>query len=549
MQRSWMFIALVGLVACGGDGAGPQGDGGGIDAGGTDAGGIDSGPVSSCDPPGKFGVPALTFTLPVVGTGASAALTYADLQQSFPDVDWQHLDRLYLPAGVYTQIMLGHLPERTADRPLVITNLGGQVQIGPAPTANYIWSFGGGSNWVLTGRYDEASKTGDAAFPGHACGNYAASAGAYGIVSDDAFALSAPYLHMGIFVGDSSDFEIEYVEVKRSGFAGIRLLNQYDQGVRRAMANVRVHDTYIHDTDGEGFYFGWTGAPPSNLMPGLQIYNNRLIRTGNEALQIQDLGDGSHIHHNTIIAGGLHWLDNGLGYYQDNNAQILVRSGTIEIDHNVFVDGAGTLVSFFSSPQTGDADRHVTFHDNYFANTLSLGLYLNGSSTAGSSFDFIDNAFRGLEFGYAPADPNATDPGVIFGRSSAMAAPIRLTGNRWEGGRRLATGITGGDGTSGPFVASGNVNAAVPELGFAHAQAGHHLTSWVPTVTVANPDHAMTFRVGDVVTYGGAPDLYQATGAASGTPPPSAPALWTKLPAPNDDVRVISADYPGLGIQ
>ena len=31
------------------------------------------------------------------------------------------------------------------------------------------------------------------------------------------------------------------------------------------MANVSVHDVYVHDTGGEGFYFGWTGAPPSNL--------------------------------------------------------------------------------------------------------------------------------------------------------------------------------------------------------------------------------------------------------------------------------------------
>jgi len=142
-------------------------------------------------------------------------------------------------------------------------------------------------------------------FPGHACGHYADSAGTYGIVSDDDYAFDAPYLHMGLAVTASTDFEIEYVEVARSGFAGIRLINQADKiGNLRPMANVKVHDVYIHDTAGEGFYFGWTGAPPSNLMPHLEIYNSRIVRSGNEGLQIQDLGDGSHVHHNTIISAG-----------------------------------------------------------------------------------------------------------------------------------------------------------------------------------------------------------------------------------------------------
>lgn len=518
-----MRWVLIFLFACGGHG---DDDGNHQPVG-------DAGPVSSCDPAGHFGgAPALTFVLPPNGS----SLAYDDVQAKFPNVDWQALDRLYLPAGVYTQIMLGNLPDRSADHPLIITNQGGQVQIGPAPTANYIWSFSGGSHWILTGRYDPMSQTGDVNFPGHACGAYAESR--YGIVSDDAFAFDAPYLHMGLAVTDASDFEIEYVEVKRSGFAGIRLLNQHDQVVR-VMANVRVHDTYVHDTGGEGYYFGWTGTPPSNLMPGLQIYNNRLLRTGNEALQIQDLGDGSRVYNNTIVAGGLHWLDNGLGRYQDNNSQILVREGQIEIDHNIFVDGAGTLVNFFSSPETGDGPRHVTFHDNYFANTLDLGLYLNGTSDAQSSFAFDRNTFRGAEFGYTPIDAAATDPKVLFGINNQMAAPITFTNNTWEGGDKLVN-------TSATITMDAtNENGPVPELPFQYQRAGHHLTAWVPTVTVSDPDHPAAFREGDVVSYGAAPDFYMATGATTSTDVPGASGLWMKLAPPADDLRTST----GQGVQ
>jgi len=109
--------------------------------------------------------------------------------------------------------------------------------------------MGGCSYWILTGRYDPDSMTGDAAHPGHRCGAYATSRGKYGFLSDDAFDTTGSYLHMGISVADATDFEIEYVEVERSGFAAIRLLNSRAAGdPAHDMANVRIHDEYIHDT-------------------------------------------------------------------------------------------------------------------------------------------------------------------------------------------------------------------------------------------------------------------------------------------------------------
>lgn len=520
------LLALVAVLgACGDD----------HPAGGDDDGGvIVDGTVSSCDPPGHFGgAPEHVFTLPPTGTG----FNYPDVQAAFPNVDWSTLDRLYIPAGSYTNILVGNLPVRTAERPLVITNQGGQVVIGNNPNGNYLWSFNGGAHWILSGRSDEMSQTGAPGFAGHACGAYAESPGHYGFLSDDNYALSAPYLHMGIAVGGgATDFEIEYVEVKRSGFAGIRLLN--DPMMNLPMRNVRVHDVYIHDTAGEGFYFGWTGAPPSNLLPGLQIYNCRILRAGNEALQIQDLGDGTRIHHNTFISGGLHWLDNGLGRYQDSNTQISTRSGTIEFDHNVFIDGAGTLISFFSAPQTGDGDRHVSFHDNYLSDAIDLGMYLNGTSAAGSSFAWERNVFRGFQFAYTPADPAATNPNVITGKNGAFMAPTTFTANKWFGVDRIISGVSGGDGTTGNVTLSGNLHedgGAIELFDGPWSTPGHHLTAWAPNATVVAGSPAVTYHAGDVVTRGNEPLLYRATADTTAAPPGTG---WIALPAPTDDVRV-----------
>ena len=122
---------------------------------------------SACEEFGHFGTPSLTFTLPA----GKPTISYPDVQKSFPDVDWKNLERLYVPAGKYETFELGNLPARApGGTKLVITNLGGQVQVGPNLGGNFIWSMGGGSNWVLTGRYDPDSKTGDEQFPGHRCG-------------------------------------------------------------------------------------------------------------------------------------------------------------------------------------------------------------------------------------------------------------------------------------------------------------------------------------------------------------------------------------------
>lgn len=546
--RVGALVFAAGVLGCGGGSPSvgldaSSGDGSAIDVPGASPDGATDGGAAACEPEGRYGTPMHTFTLPVT---SGAAINYPDVQKSLPAVDWKTLERLYIPAGAYPQLMLGNLPARDAAHRLVITNFGGQVKIGPAKGANYIWSMGGGSGWVLTGRYDATSKTGDAAFPGHRCGAYARSAGTYGIVSDDAFDFTAPYLHMGIAVQGASDFEIEFVEVLRSGFAGIRLLNPRAAGdPATPMANVRVHDVYVHDTGGEGFYFGWTGAPPSNLFPGLQIYNCRLLRTGNEALQIQDLGDGSHVHHNVIASGGLRWLDNGLGRYQDNAAQILSRAGTIEIDHNVFVDGAGSLLNSFYVPEPGDAPMHVSYHDNVFESSLSLGVWIGGAAGAGSTVTFENNAFRGFVWGYDVIAPDPGSGATVFGVDNAFAGTLTLKSNRWEGATQLVSGLAGGNGngTKGPVTGAGNVNGPVTALGFRDAGwpivPGHHLTSWAAKATVVTGAPDVTYHAGDVVTYGDAPDIYRCMTDGAAGPPPAHAEGWTKLPAPRDDVRAM----------
>jgi hypothetical protein len=542
------------VSACGDDaatgGSGASGTGAGSSTGTTTgSGGASSGTGgggggSACEPFGVYGAPTSTFTLP---TGES--IYFTDVQASFPEVDWQTLDRLYVPAGNYKQLYLGNLPDRTADRPLVITNLGGQVRVGPDLGANFIWSMGGGSHWILTGRYDPDSGTGDAGFPGHRCGQYAGSRDHYGFISDDAFDTTGAYLHMGMSIGDASDFEVEFVEVTRSGFAGIRMLNDASADPNHAMANVKLHDNYVHDVAGEGIYLGWTGAPPSNLLPGLQVYNNRFVRTGNEALQIQNLGDGSHVHDNAIVHAGLHWRDNGLGAYQDHNAQVQMRSGTITVERNVIIGAASPLLSLFRGGETNDGEVQVTFQDNYFAETRSgFAGYFGGAAGAGSSYTFRRNFFRALDFSYTEVDLGATDPKNVL-RPGSIAAPVLLDQNTWEGDETLVPGLATPNGTAGVVTATNNVNGPVTPIQFADAPdvSGTNLEFWVPATTRLSGSPARTYAVGEVVLYLDG-NLYRATAASTNEPPPDNPAKWELLPLPVDDYRVVGGAYAGFGV-
>ncbi len=558
-------ITALAVIACGdssneSDGAspndpngegGPNAEGGGPGDPTGDAAFSDGAPPTSCDAFGHYGAPGKTFTLP--GPNAGGLLSYNDIQQSFPAVDWMTIDRLYVPAGKYKSFLIGNLPKRDPVHPLVITNLGGQVEVGPNdPGGNFIWSITGGSNWILTGRYDPESKTGDVGFPGHRCGAYAQSRGKYGFISDDAYA-KGQYLHMGLAVTAATSFEIEYLEVTRSGFAGIRLINERAAAdPAMPMENVRVHDNYIHDTDGEGFYFGWTGTPPSNLFPKLAIYNNRIVRSGNESLQIQDLGEGSEVHHNVFAWGSLHWRDNGLGKYQDSNSQVLTREGTIKIHHNAFIGGSSTLLSFFTSPEPGDGERHVTFSDNYFADTLSLAGYINGTAAAASTFAFERNVFRGLTFGYQKLDPAATAPDALFGRNPPVMGAITFTDNTWEGDKKLFSFLAGPNGTSGSVTATGNKNAAVAKYAFTSsddfdADPTRHLEAWAPAATVQAGSPPITYQPGDRVMSDA--QLYECLVASTNELPSTHPAAWKKLPLPVDDVRAAAGSpYAAIGV-
>jgi hypothetical protein len=203
----------------------------------------------------------------------------------------------------------------------------------------------------------------------------------------------------------------------------------------------------------------------------------------------------------------------------------------------VFVGGASQLLSMFSSPQPGDGERQITFRDNYFAESLSMGGYFGGTAGAGSSLTFEDNAFRVLGFGYNELDPAAKEPTAIFSKNPGFAAPITFRHNKHEGARKLMDGV---------FTADGNENVAVAPIAFKSETHKGHLEYWAAKATVADTDPPIVYQPGDRVMVD--LDMYEAIKESSGREPTASPEYWKKVARPVDDLRT-RAPYDALGVR
>ncbi|MEM6795774.1 MAG: right-handed parallel beta-helix repeat-containing protein, partial [Acidobacteriota bacterium] len=482
-----------------------------------------------------------TLTLPAPSS-PGGGLWFSDVQDRFPDVDWSTLDRLYLPAGEWSNLLLGNLPMRSPDRPLVITNQGGQVRIGRFGGNSHPILIFGGSNWRLTGHYDPVAQTGHENFPGHA-GGYANSRGRYGIFVDDAFETAGS---SGISVaGRATDFEIDFVEITRANFAGV-LMKTDDQG-DADMSNVRFHDNYVHDIGSEGLYFGSTQSPPQHKFPGLKIYNNRIVRTGTEIAQFGQVGRGSEIYNNVFVMGALTWKK-PFQNFQDNAGQLGVRQGTTSIHHNIFIGGAASFFQLFPQPRDGDshaAGDQVIIHDNYFSHSRNFGAYLHAQSDGVTEYILRDNWLREVRFEYDELDPDANNRNAMFITFNSQSQ-ITFEGNRWTGPQTL---VASGGGANITETGSVNLPSIDPvrfmDSGFPADFDYLKVESWTDFDKNGQP---VTYRVGDyAVTLerenGG--DLYRCLVANTGQPPATSPSFWQPVPPPADDYRL----HPGSPFQ
>ncbi|HEY9049613.1 MAG TPA: tandem-95 repeat protein [Ohtaekwangia sp.] len=148
----------------------------------------------------------------------------------------------------------------------------------------------------------------------------------------------------------SSDIEIDHVEITKTGFAGIMAKtdpssNCADKTPERpnfTMYNIHLHNNYLHDIGGEGFYIGnsfYNGTTVycgSTQYPhevrGVRIHDNLIVNSGWESIQVGSAVADVEIYSNKIY-------NYGAANNPSQNGGIQMGVGTTGKLYNNFVKG------------------------------------------------------------------------------------------------------------------------------------------------------------------------------------------------------------------
>ena len=246
-------------------------------------------------------------------------------------------DTLCIPAGEYEYLHLGNLTG-TVDKPIVITNCGGQVKLGVKNQ---------GTAAVLnapTCRFVEISGSGDK--------NYE-----YGFDLNGTNITGLQIFGLTLGVG-SSDFDVHNVFIHDAGISlQAKTLQtcaqpQYLEG-SFVMKNVKIHHVKCLNSLWEGFYIGnthyfWTEGTCTDMrshwIENILVYDNYLENIGSDAMQISMAKNGDNrVFNNKIINYGM----------SQNSAQgygILVGSGSsLKVYNNYISKGYMPGVTVFGS--------------------------------------------------------------------------------------------------------------------------------------------------------------------------------------------------------
>ncbi|MGL1888291.1 MAG: right-handed parallel beta-helix repeat-containing protein [Reichenbachiella sp.] len=251
--------------------------------------------------------------------------------------------------------------------PVLIVNCGGQATITREKESSY-------SIRTNNCKYFRLSGTGSNDFE-------------YGIKVDGS--------HLGVQLDVlSTNFEVDHLEISDIGFAGIMAKTDptCDEATQRGnftMTDISIHDNYIHDTSGEGMYIGNSfyvkgmnrddcGTVYPHDIKNADIYNNRVINAGWEAIQVGCGVENVQIHHNYVSNYGT--VDRT---FQNNGIQ--VGEGTGGLLYNNYIEkgpGAGIIM-------LGLGDNIV--FNNIIIEAGSFGVFCDERYSPGPGFSFINN--------------------------------------------------------------------------------------------------------------------------------------------------------------
>jgi|GEM_PF-1418070 len=275
-----------------------------------------------------------------------------------------------LAAGKRSRLRLANF-HGSESKYLTIKNCGGQTLLQNSPSG-YGFAFSNCKYFKLTGTGDKKHK--------------------YGIKID-----GTPKGSSGLVFGSkSTDFEVEYIEITRAGFAGIMSKTDPNCSQRDLRSftqrNTHFHHNYIHDVGGEGFYVGYFAFPSRTItcsnkkvtiyphpIENVSIHHNILIRTGWDAIQLGSAPKNASIHHNIVEN-----FATANETYQKSGIQ-LNAGAAADIYNNIIIKGTGPGIAAF-----GYGGSKV--YNNLIVDVKEDGIYTNDKTAqVKKPYMFINN--------------------------------------------------------------------------------------------------------------------------------------------------------------
>ncbi|MGB1295280.1 MAG: right-handed parallel beta-helix repeat-containing protein [Flavobacteriales bacterium] len=253
--------------------------------------------------------------------------------------------------AIYFEDIVGN-PES----PIVVTNFAGQVNI------NDTTSWGAIS--FKNSRYIKISGAGSPQYK-------------YG------FKLGA--ISCGLsFTELSSDCEAEFIKIDHDGFFGISAKKDYKGNPPIPVPifeNLKIHDCYITGVH-EGMYLGEIYSPGMEFKH-VRVYNNIVVETGYEGIQIANMVEDIEIYNNTLYKTG---RANAL--YQDGGIQVGDNTSA-KIYNNIFSHSSGQGIKIF-----GKGNIHIS--NNYLSNNYGIFIDNRAVTNLDSVIRFDGNYFNNI---------------------------------------------------------------------------------------------------------------------------------------------------------
>ncbi|CAL1518097.1 PKD domain-containing protein [Chitinophaga sp. MM2321] len=290
--------------------------------------------------------PPVTPPPPATGTGKRIVVQPSSGRQIYYNDAMKNLnispgDTLCIPAGDYEFIQFGKLAG-TAEKPIVITNCGGQVRVGvnsSATAAAFVFS---------TCSYFKLEGTGDAGT------KYGFDVNGTNKQGEKMF---------GLFFGDgTTDFDAHHIFVHdASMFVQAKTLQtcahpEWLEG-SFVMRNVKIHDLLCRNSTWEGFYIGNThylfnnGSCvdlKSHHIENLEVYNNDLENMGSDGIQIAmtDLGDNK-VYNNRVVNYAIAKNSaHGYGIMSGGGSKLKIYNNRVDKGYNPGIEIFGTGINY-----------------------------------------------------------------------------------------------------------------------------------------------------------------------------------------------------------